>query len=251
MFDTIENFKIISSLHRVNRPCNKIENRATHAFMIRTCGSILYDFEDRSILAKEGEMMFIPKGSCYSYRVLSDTAMFTSINFQADITEPRPTLFTLENFYEAEYIATSFADLWNFGTNTDKFKCYSLFFNLLSYLSSVENADYPEKRKFKQIDPAINYLKEHIYDFTLKTERLHRLCGISDTYFRKIFISRFGMTPQDYIISRRLSHAKSILDSGDFNTVREVALSVGYGDPLYFSKVFKKIYGISPSDLHP
>lgn len=55
------------------------------------------------------------------------------------------------------------------------------------------------------------------------------------------------MNPQDYITAKRLFHAKSILDSGDFDSIREIALSVGYSDPLYFSKVFKKRYGVSPS----
>lgn len=250
MLDNIENVKIISSLHRTNKPYNKIDNRATHSFIIRVRGSILYDFCGKSILANEGDVMFIPKGSSYSYKVVTGDAMYTSVNFQADIVNPHPAAYSLENFYEAEYIGTNFSDLWNFGTPAEKYKCVSLFYNLLAYLSAAENAGYAEKRKFKIIAPAVSYLKEHIYDCTLKTDTLHRLCGISGTYFREIFVASYGMTPQDYIISKRLSHARSILDSGDFNSIREVAESVGYSDPLYFSKVFKKIYGVSPSNLN-
>lgn len=88
-----------------------------------------------------------------------------------------------------------------------------------------------------------------MYDCSLNIHKLHNLCDISDTYFRQIFVSKFGTTPQKYITSRRLSHAKSIIDSGDFHTISEVAASVGFSDPLYFSKVFKKMYGVSPSDL--
>ena len=67
------------------------------------------------------------------------------------------------------------------------------------------------------------------------------------TYIRKNFISRFGMTPQKYIISKRIPDAKAMMDSVEYNTTQEVAAQVGYSDPLYFSKVFKKFYGISPS----
>lgn len=88
-----------------------------------------------------------------------------------------------------------------------------------------------------------------MYDCSLNIHKLHNLCDISDTYFRQIFVLKFGTTPQKYITSRRLSHAKSIIDSGDFHTISEVAASVGFSDPLYFSKVFKKMYGVSPSDL--
>lgn len=250
MFDSMENLKIVSSLHKGNRLSGKIENRATHSFLIRVHGSVLYDFHDKSILVNQGEMMFVPKGSNYFYRMVSDNAVYTSINFNADIPDPHPVLYSLENFYEAEYISMNFADLWNFGTQADKYKCLSLFYNLLSYLSTIENTGYAEKSKFKVIAPAVQYLKEHVYDCTLRTDFLHRLCGISDTYFRRIFMTNFGMTPQKYIISRRLSHARSILESCDYASIGEVALSAGFSDPLYFSKAFKKMYGISPSELH-
>ncbi|MBQ2696060.1 MAG: helix-turn-helix transcriptional regulator [Clostridia bacterium] len=195
-------------------------------------------------------MMFLPKGTTYEYKKLSGEGLYTSINFLADLSDPKPTAYSLENFYEAEYLCNHFTDLWKFGTQAEKYKCFSLLYDLLSYVSNIENANYADKTKFKIIAPAVNYLKEHIYDCSLKAEKLPQLCGISGTYFRKIFTARFGTTPQNYIMQKRLTHAKSILDSGDFDTVREVALSVGYNDPLYFGKSFKKIYGISPSEIN-
>ena len=120
----------------------------------------------------------------------------------------------------------------------------------MAYISNIENLSYAEKRKFKIIDPAVEYLKSHIFDSSLKINNLHTLCGISDTYFRKIFISKFGLSPQKYIVSRRISQAKSIIDSGDFYTIAEVSESVGYNDPLHFSRAFKKKYGVSPSNIN-
>ena len=251
MFDNIENLKIISSLHKECKSHNKIENRATHSFIIRVKGSVSYNFYDQTFIAKAGEMMFIPKGSTYEYRALSDTERtYTSINFLCEIQEPKPTLFSLENFYEAEYLINHFADLWKFGNQAEKYKCYSLLYDLLAYTSSAENTSYEDKKKYSLIEPAISYLNEHLYDCSLKADELPRLCGISGTYFRKIFNARFGISPQNYIIQKRLSHAKSVIDSGDFDTIREVALSVGYADPLYFGKVYKKFFSTSPSEAN-
>ncbi len=250
MFDNIENLKIISSIHRKNKFSGKVENRASHVFFIRVCGGVSYDFGDKTLTVNEGELVFLPKGSSYTYRCLSDDAMYTSINFQCDFSKtPDPCCFSLDNFYDKDFIANHFSSMWNLGTQADKYKCLSRFYNLLSYLSTIEHSDYSEKKKFKIIEPAVNYLKEHIYDCSLKTNNLHLLCGVSDTYFRQIFVSNFGITPQEYIVSKRLYHAKSIIDSGDFETISEVATSVGYNDPLYFSKAFKKMYGRSPSDV--
>ena len=247
MFDSIENLKIISTLHRKNRTSNKIENRATHSFLIRVKGSVLYDFYDKTILANEGDIMFIPKGTSYEYRILSEDTFYSSINFEADFKDClRPKCYPFENFYKSDYVSSHFSDMWNLGTWADKYKCISLFYELLSYLSSIENSTYSEKTKYEIIEPAIQYLKNNIYNCSLRVDKLHKLCGISNTYFRQIFVSRFSVTPQEYIVLKRLSHARTIFDSGDYDTVKEVALSVGYNDPLYFSKAYKKAYGKSP-----
>ncbi len=250
MFDNIENLKIISSLHRASKQFNKIENRKINTFVIRATGEVEYNFYNNKLCVKEGEMIFLPKGISYEYKTLSSVpSIYTTINFESDYIDEKPRVYSLDNFCDMEYINNNYSHLWNLGTQAEKYKCMSVFYNLLSYISIIENSSYSEKRKFNIIEPAVTYLKEHIYDCTFNIDKLHRLCGVSDTYFRQIFVSKFGMTPQKYITSRRLSHAKSIIDSGDFHTLSEVAMSVGFNDPLYFSKAFKKMYGVAPSDV--
>lgn len=251
MFDDIENLKIISSLHRPCKGSNKIENRNSNSFIIRVTGSVVYDFYDKKIVVNPGEMMFLPRGICYEYEKISEgESVYTSINFDGDIKNAEPMSYSLKNFYDAEYMSNRFSDMWNFGSAAERYRCMSVFYELLSYLSAVEKASYGDRKKFEKIDQAIDYLKEHIYDCSLKTDDLHKLCGISHTYFRQIFVSRFNMNPQSYITAKRLSHAKSIIDSGDYNTIGEVAMSSGFSDALYFSKIFKKTYGCSPSEIN-
>ncbi len=250
MFENMENLKIVSSLRQHSKKNSKIEARTANGFVIRLSGAVRYDFEDKSITVNAGEMIFIPQGTSYEYTTLSEKSLYTSINFKADIENSEVKLYSMDNFYESEYITDKFSDMWKFGTYSDKYKCLSMFYNLVSYVSNIEHLDYSQKKKFHIIEPAVDYLKKHIYAPSLTADELHLMCGISDTYFRKIFISRFGTTPQNYIISKRISHAKSIIESGDFETVKEVAYLVGYSDPLYFSKVFRKVYGISPSQVN-
>ncbi len=251
LFDNIENLKILSVLHRPNKPYVKKENRKTHSFFIRVRGAVEYDFCGRKMLAREGELMFMPKGASYTARTLAEGTMYTAIHFEGDFAvEPRPGVYSLESFPEADYMASCLSDLWNFGTQAERYRCVSLVYSLLAHLSATENAGYAERNKFRIIDPAADYLKAHIYDSDLKIHKLPRLCGISETYFRQIFISRFGTAPQSYVLSKRLAHAKSIISSGDFNSIGEVALAVGFRDPLYFSKVFRKAYGMPPSGMN-
>ena len=57
-----------------------------------------------------------------------------------------------------------------------------------------------------------------------------------------------GIRPIDYIIQYRLKKSFEMLNDG--YKVREVALSVGYDDPYYFSRLFKKHFNFSPSEVN-
>lgn len=251
MFENIENIKIISSLHKTSNSFGSVESRKANGFIIRTKGRICYEFPNKSFELGAGEMMFIPKGSRYIYKIISDVeSECTIINMDGDFGDARPCPFSIENFYDAEYMMNHFPDLWNFGTNVQKLQCYSLLYSLISFVANSEVQKYEVKKKYDIIEPAVSYLKRNIYNCGLKIDGLHEFCGISDTYFRKIFISKFGMSPKNYVISKRVSYAKSMIDSGEFTTVKELSSLVGYNDALYFGKVFKKHYGITPTEMN-
>lgn len=72
--------------------------------------------------------------------------------------------------------------------------------------------------------------------------------GIDRRYFSRIFTKYTGVSPQKYLVTYRLERAKALLASGNY-TVGEVASSVGYDDIFAFSKIFKKKYGVSPSQV--
>ncbi len=57
------------------------------------------------------------------------------------------------------------------------------------------------------------------------------------------------MSPSDYLNRLRIERAKALLLENMFLTVREIAEITGYADQLYFSKVFKKETGMTPSDF--
>ena len=250
MFENIENFKLISASTGHSKVYTKVEYRKTNSFILRTKGSAINKFPDKTIETKENEMIFLPKGSCYEHINTAEDVQYIAISFHGDMENSAPLFYQLEDFPEGAHIFSHLAANWKLGNAAEKYKCLSLFYSLLSYVATVENTNYSEKQRFNTIEPALIYLKSHIFDVSLKSDKLHKICGISDTYFRKIFASKFGVTPQKYIISKRVSQAKSIIESGDFDSIKEVSLSVGFSDPLYFSRVFKQKYGISPSNMN-
>lgn len=248
MFKNIEKLKIEEITKGVSKPRASVVNRKINSFILRTSGCMRYTFPNRTMDIHAGEIIFLPKGSSYNYSTLTDTPCeYISIRFTADLTDAIPFAYPIDGFQDADEFINILPDLWKFGNKTERYKCYSVFYNLIAYLGSLENQTYMDKNKLNIIQPAVSYLKRHLYDCDLKVDVLHELCGISDTYFRKIFQANYAASPQKYILGKRLSHAKTIIDSGDFDSISEVATSVGYTDPLYFSRAFKKKYGLSPS----
>ena len=248
MFNGIENLKIENIYRGTSKNCTSVAFRKNNAFLFRTEGCLRFFFKDRIMDVPAGNIAFIPKGAAYDTLATESPSKFVSIVFSATLPDStRPFTLPLEGFHETEELRNTLPDLWKFGNQAEHYKCYSFFYNLLSYLDSLKNHAHTSKPKENIILPAVSYLKKHLYDCDLSIDSLHELCGISGTYFRNLFRSRYGESPQKYILSKRLSYAKTIIESGDYDTINEVAFSVGYNDPLYFSRAFKKKYGLSPS----
>ena len=70
---------------------------------------------------------------------------------------------------------------------------------------------------------------------------------LSPFYISRIFKGETGNTPIRHLINIRLEKAKRLLENGYQGSIQEVAALVGYDDAYHFSKLFKKRYGVSPS----
>lgn len=89
------------------------------------------------------------------------------------------------------------------------------------------------------------YFQEN-YMRKISVEEIARYSYLSTTYITKIYKEVTGDTPINYLISLRMEKALEILKEGHF-AIQDVAKKVGYDDPYYFSKLFKKRFGVSPS----
>lgn len=248
MLNNMEKITIINAYSGISVIKQFLTNRPSHALIFKIDGESLYSFEDKVIQLSAREMLFIPKGATYLVRsICQEEGHYALINFQADIVHGTPKKYRLHNFEDALFTCRKLIKTQIFQKNSSHYEALSLFYKILAQISLDEEKDYCSTEKRKIIMPAIRYLEEHIFDSDLKTDILHQLCDVSDTYFRKIFISDFGISPKQYIMKKRLDHVRNMLESGDFVYVYEVAEAVGYTDPLYFSKLFKKYYGVNPS----
>lgn len=115
-----------------------------------------------------------------------------------------------------------------------------LFLHIFNSHSSI-NPDLSEDKYFKI---AANYISANIYKAVTVSE-LTDLLGVSQPYLYKVFKKKCGISPKKYINSARLEKAAGLLSATDLN-ISEISYSVGYDDPLSFSKFFKTHMGVSP-----
>jgi two-component system response regulator YesN len=100
------------------------------------------------------------------------------------------------------------------------------------------------KLKLKLFEDVKDFIKENITS-ELEQEKVAGNFGLSVYYFSRTFKEVTGTNFSDYINKCRIDIAKDLLSNGEMN-VKEICFKVGYNDPNYFSKVFKKYEGISP-----
>ncbi len=93
----------------------------------------------------------------------------------------------------------------------------------------------------------IDYVETNFYK-PLTLDMLSGELHLSKYYLSHIFKSQLSVSPIGYLIEKRISEAEKLLRSSDL-PVSEIAQGVGYSDPLYFSRLFKKLRGLSPQQL--
>ena len=104
----------------------------------------------------------------------------------------------------------------------------------------------PNSKK-QQLAPAVTYVRRN-YSERIISDGMARLCGMSSSHFSRAFKQVYQMTFQEFIVRYRLFQALNALQAPAAN-ISEIAYSVGFSDPSYFTRVFKRYVGVAPSEL--
>jgi two-component system response regulator YesN len=93
---------------------------------------------------------------------------------------------------------------------------------------------------------AKEYIKTN-YSKSITLEDVAREINVSPQYLSKLFKEETGENFIDYLTGIRIRIAKNLLESDELS-VKEICYNIGYSDPNYFSRIFKKIVGSTPTE---
>ena len=209
------------------------------------------------IISKGG--FIIPHGIPYYYKVLEDEKGYEVywVHFTGAEAEKLlqklglyPWLiFHVEGMGEIVRLIESIVREMTFKMEYYEETTMSLFCYMLALFSRTLRNAGKNSTHVHGRDVRMQRALEHIYLFyrgNITIQELAEMCQLSTSRFSALFKKTFGMFPHQYIIQYRLEKASELLLNTS-DSVSEIADACGFGDPLYFSRIFKKRFGISPT----
>ena len=119
---------------------------------------------------------------------------------------------------------------------------------VLEYSAALLIAYAPSGETTEIIGKIERYVRRYFTDPRLSLKSLSEKFGYNDKYLSKLFHRYTGVYFVDYLTNLRINAACGLIQEGN-TSVKEIALSCGFSDPLYFSKVFKGKMCLSPTEF--
>lgn len=209
-----------------------------------------YVFSGSGTYSVNGEKYTVSKGQIFVIRP------FETVEYSADPDNPwhyawvgfdlNMSCRTLEENYvitipHADPIFRALKDSHLIENEREYYICGKIF-ELISLFSGNTAA---ESRTQEYVLRAKNYIDVN-FSSTVTVEKLAEDLNLNRSYLSTIFKKYFGISPTQYLVDVRLTHAAQLLTEYSYS-VSEAASGSGYTDIYNFSKMFKKKYGLSPS----
>lgn len=232
-------------------------NRPSHGLVFITKPhESVYQFADgKEIVCNHGDIIYLPKNSSYKNTIRTqDFPLFSKniqmvycINFLID-EEINTTPFKLhiKNIDNLKKDFDKAATAWKKKEMCYEEICRSILYKIIADCKMVYTKPYKPSKQIKILEPALQFIQNEFCLQTISIPMLAKLCGISETYFRKLFLLEFGISPSKYIRNKRLILARELLNSGEFS-VADAAIASGFNDVSYFSREYKKMWDVTPS----
>lgn len=222
-------------------------------FFIVLEGTGTVSYENNTYNLKKDDCFFANCHSSYSHT--SDNWTIAWVHFNGDnvqdiynkyIERNGKNVFIVKN---PQVYLGIIQDIYNIANSNDYIKDMNIYNKLINILSLIMSQTIYDdtKRKNKY---SLTTIKEYIdnnYQNKIQLDELSNVFFINKFYLTRLFKENYGVTIQNYILDKRITKAKELLRFSDYN-IERIAEECGVGDANYFSRVFKKVEGLTPKE---
>ena len=218
-------------------------------FVVVLSGKVTMTVDDTAYILEPGMLLHVPKGvklikksierkpvqvAFVYYRIIKEDSVLSNEHFKLQVENKerlKANIVELKKYNEQP-------------VTTATLKCQLLFLTLLdTIIDGVRQHD--EKENDYSIEEILHFIHEHYQEHLSVTHIADRF-KIERRHLAYIFKRYTGMSPLNYLTEYRIRRSKELLRREDYS-ITKVAELVGFEDNLYFSRIFKKRTGYSPS----
>jgi len=222
-------------------------------FIFPISGKAQYQFNGTPYLGYFGNVLHGGADMYMDKRVIGEK-MWEFISVLYEVVEEPDGLRLADMHFELEVgentrLKELLFSLWNTYNKPGGFSAFQVEVLFRQILEEVIILSHNKTNNGAQVlfENASSYIHTHYMD-AFNIQELASRNGVNANRLFYVFQKYAGMGPADYLIGYRLNRAKELLVTTEL-PVGEIARSVGYEDALYFSRIFKKRLGISPSKV--
>lgn len=246
-------------MHCKDKPANAIRSngRKDYLFLYVLNGTCIlnHNSDNPTVVEKGNVILFKPDEPQYYKFPKENNSVQVYIHFSgygceelfksAAITE---SIIKPKHQNELEYYLQRICEIFDFKDNRTNMQCGGLLIACLGLIAAKQVSDeYVTQKYHKQISYIIGKIQTEPH-LNYSVEEWANQCNISTAQFINVFKSTTGYSPYQYLTRARISYAKELLLFSDFG-ISEIGQLCGYDEPNYFTRVFKKSVGLTPSEF--
>lgn len=259
---------LVSFGHFVAQKAHSVSNTTLpyHRIIYITGTSIRYEIHGSSMILEKGDVLYTPPNTIYSATTVERDRLpeFLYLYFEVlphyeeqNFIRMMETSLKIRVFHALESPIEFY-----FHTIAEEYenKRPGYYHKIHSYLmllvmELLRRKDFLKNQRLSPahisgenllLNKATSYIAANIRE-PLRISQVSHTCGVSESCLYKIFSSKLGISPKEYILNCKMEYAARLLRKKSM-TVTQVARELGFSSPNHFSNAFYKVTGKRPSD---
>lgn len=238
---------IIDDVFRVNRKAGTLNTKARDfsGLAFRLSGKSVFTYgKNYKTYANEGSISYIPQGIDFKTKSETEEIIILHLKEFGSLSD-KIISFVPKNYELFADLFETLENEWQKRETGYKNRCTALLYTIFENIE--KDAEKLHDKKTDLLKNGVIYMNRYFDDPELTVKKLADMCNISEVYFRKIYKIKYHTSPLKTINDLRLKRACGLLKSGYYSILQTASLS-GFSDVKYFSTLFKKTLGVSPSE---